>query len=162
MEVVEPEIGLDGEDPGYYDYEAARMRPATDELPDWSMSPEERAAAVAAFEVVLPLQRRDSSGGGAEEVPDDVSDVDAARALEALYGEFYGAAEDSGISSIEPGDLVLLEDAGWVVVEDSEVDQDEGQWLINWRSDDDDAGQLVMDESTVLQVRRPVEALEEV
>lgn len=73
----------------------------------------------------------------------------------------YGPAALIAADRLQEGDLVYLEDE-WVVVESAIADlEEDGMLSISWRSDDDDAGEIVMDAGETLEVRRSAEDLDE-
>lgn len=68
-----------------------------------------------------------------------------------------GADEEVRASDVVPGDLLLVEEspATWALVEAAEPDvTDEDLLCIDWRGDDDDAGSMVVPDSSFLTVRR--------
>ncbi|WP_298462046.1 FtsK/SpoIIIE domain-containing protein [uncultured Cellulomonas sp.] len=72
--------------------------------------------------------------------------------------EGYSPARSVAAGRVQVGDLVLVDEQvdHWAVLEAADLDDGEDSMCLAWRSDDGEAGDLVIDDSHVLSVRRPL------
>lgn len=121
------------------------------------------AAALQPAEVAVAAPRLalvpcdDTGAAGVDELAD--VDEPTADSVDEPGGrdDPFGAAEEIPAGTVVPGDLLLVEEAPatWALVEAAEPDvTDEDLLCIDWRSNDDDAGSMVVPDRSWLTVRR--------
>jgi hypothetical protein len=96
-----------------------------------------------------------------ESDPDAAADeTDPMEGEELVQDDDYGPSQDIPVDQITEGDLILVDDVTqfWAVVESRERDlEDEDVFLIDWRTDDDEAGSLTIPDDLTVTARRPLD-----
>lgn len=103
-----------------------------------------------------PVDPTGSTEAAARE-SDELDDV-------ALLEEDYQPVDDVGVSTLEPGDLILVDQDTdlWAVVENVCEDLEDPDLLcIDWRADDDEAGTFTVPDDGTVTARKPIDDFDE-